>query len=227
MKEKKPFNPLDFLWRAFQRISSVYGVATFSQGWIQWKGFVLEGIEFIRGIVHPVYKFLLGWVWFEVPIWLYDYIFLGTIIFGSIVRATFVRDFTSKKLLFIEIFRRKSRFSLKNKSRGLQTKRSTFRGKVESTFNKVAHAFLIFIFRPLFYFGIVILFWPIVLLILWGIYSYSDNKYSKPKQSKNKDHKLTLRAIMWLRAFLYNFFVWLGATIFFFILLVVINQFFT
>ena len=87
MDQTPPSNPLETLWRIVSVPLSIIGLASLSDVLVQWDDFILQLIESYRFVVHGFFNFLLGWLPFRVPTWVYDYITVGMIFATSFAKG--------------------------------------------------------------------------------------------------------------------------------------------
>ncbi|MHB9071733.1 MAG: hypothetical protein ACYC54_15345 [Sedimentisphaerales bacterium] len=81
-------NPLKYLWDIISVPMSVLGLLSLSDSLVTLNINIQHIIDSYQSIVHPVFKFLFGWLWFDIPTWIFDYMTLG-ILFTSCQRKAF------------------------------------------------------------------------------------------------------------------------------------------
>ena len=89
MADKK--NPFTTLWNLIGTTGGIIGLSSMFQNWsndlLQWKGFIADLIDGYRGVLEPTVDFLFGWLPFNVPYWVGDYLLIGSIVAASWVKS--------------------------------------------------------------------------------------------------------------------------------------------
>jgi len=89
--DNKPSNPIEKLWNWFGTVGGIIALSSMAETWasdiVGWKGFIGVLIHSYQTAVHPIFKFLLGWLPFDVPTFLIDYLVIGLIVLSSIYKA--------------------------------------------------------------------------------------------------------------------------------------------
>jgi len=90
MKDKstKDKNPLKSLWNIISVPMSVLGLLSLSDSLVSFHSNIQHIIDSYHSLVYPVFKYLFGWLWFDIPTWIFDYMILG-ILFTSCQRKVF------------------------------------------------------------------------------------------------------------------------------------------
>ncbi len=91
-KKKERANPLRTLWNTLGTIGGVISLSSMVQTWsddlFKWKGFVASIIESYRSILEPVQDFIFGWLPWNIPYWVGDYLVFGILVLSSATRAS-------------------------------------------------------------------------------------------------------------------------------------------
>jgi len=80
-------NPLARLWSVISFVSGLLGLASIADDLVRWKGFFLQVINAYRALIHPFFEFLFSWVWFPIPTFVFDYLFIGILLTASYIRS--------------------------------------------------------------------------------------------------------------------------------------------
>ncbi len=75
-------NPIRTVWGILSFPLAVLGLLGLSDSLVSFKSDIQQLIDSYQIIVYPVFDFVLGWLWFETPKYVYDYLFLG-VLFAS------------------------------------------------------------------------------------------------------------------------------------------------
>jgi hypothetical protein len=75
-------NPLARLWHATSIPLSIIGLSGLSDSLVKWRGFIEQIVSSYQSILYPLYSLAFGWFPFKVPLWVGDYLLLGSI-FGA------------------------------------------------------------------------------------------------------------------------------------------------
>lgn len=103
MKVERGSNILKKTWNLISSIGGAVGLVSFIDDWYAWSDFFIVLIDRYRSIVHWPFQLL----WFELPNWIKDYIFLGLLVIGSEIKASYIEfnfsdeDQTSWSILYI------------------------------------------------------------------------------------------------------------------------------
>lgn len=87
-KPTKEKRPLKSLWNIISVPMSVLGLLSLSDSLVSFHSNIQYIIDSYQSLIHPVYKFIFGWLWFKIPTWTFDYITVG-ILFTSCQRKVF------------------------------------------------------------------------------------------------------------------------------------------
>jgi hypothetical protein len=78
-KPSKENNPLKKVWGVLSVPLSTLGLLGLSDSLINFHVNIQNLINSYKSIVHPVFELVFFWAWFEVPGYVYDYLFIGSI----------------------------------------------------------------------------------------------------------------------------------------------------
>ncbi|MDM3870223.1 hypothetical protein QSV34_02510 [Porticoccus sp. W117] len=83
-------SPLSRLWDWFCKFTGIVSLSSFAENLfkqlLEWKGFINVLLESYRSIVEPMFLVLTEWLSFSLPLWIGDYVVLGTIVTSSYFR---------------------------------------------------------------------------------------------------------------------------------------------
>ena len=71
------------IWQVISTIGGVLGLVSFAEDFYSWQPYIVNIIDQYRAIVHWPFKFLP----FEIPSWIKDYLFFGSLVFGSKMKS--------------------------------------------------------------------------------------------------------------------------------------------
>jgi len=90
-------DPLKKVWSILSIPLSVLGLLSLSEQLLTFHSSIKNIIDSYKSIVYPIYTFLLGWLWFEIPTWVYDYLTLG-LLFATCHKRAFGFEYSESKL---------------------------------------------------------------------------------------------------------------------------------
>lgn len=74
-------NPLKRLWDVLSMFGGIISLSSLAENWladaIKWKGWIKQLLASYERIVYPIGEWLLGWLPWSVPTWIFDYFVLG------------------------------------------------------------------------------------------------------------------------------------------------------
>lgn len=77
MESPKEKNPVKFIWNLFSFPLAVLGLLGLSDSLISFHTNIQLLIDSYHSIVYPIFYFIFGWLWFDMPEVVFDYLFLG------------------------------------------------------------------------------------------------------------------------------------------------------
>jgi hypothetical protein len=99
MSKKDPFQKL---WGFISIPLSALGLLSLSDQLLSFNDNIQKLINGYQELVYPIYIFLLSWVGYEIPTWMYDYLTLGLLFASSHKRAFGFLHASSKVAVFVK-----------------------------------------------------------------------------------------------------------------------------
>lgn len=112
-------SPFVKVWNYTGTVGGVVGLASMFERWFEnsysWKGFIRHAVEAYRTLVEPLFDVLFFWVPWQVPLFIYDYLFLGLMFLAAECKGISGGTWKLEGSIYdkpSEIFSRKSIFPL-------------------------------------------------------------------------------------------------------------------